>query len=417
MKIENVTIHKSYGLDNNTFKIIGILNQNFEEVKISESSNIKSLLDEETLLKIYVIQKDDSEKLYLYLIDIEHLSKLEKDIFNADLKDKIDLEDDDFIKNLSELNEIINFTSYGILEIEKKKYFFSTYKKKYPLPKIDISKSIKLLKEEYTFLEKKTNSDSETISASDTFVLENKKSEKFFLKVIEIFKIHGLYKDRVFFERYFETECEFKKRYNNFGFSSKSYGVDYKYLLFGVIFVIYDYIENSVNLQEFIEDGTNLNTENKFKIVYQLLKCIEYFYSIGIEHRDLKLGNVLIVKNSLKVFLVDITGSKISKQRTFASARTGTKNHIGTELFNAPEINLNTDIKVVLDFKESNIFSLAWILYSIYKSEIDDELFEKFNDNSNLNILREAINNSNQNQLLKNLLNKMFNYELYKDIR
>ena len=67
-----------------------------------------------------------------------------------------------------------------------------------------------------------------------------------------------------------------------------------------------------MSLMEYIEHGYERNEGEIAKILYQILAGIEYLHSLGIAHRDLKPGNILITKDKV-IKIIDFGLSNMYK--------------------------------------------------------------------------------------------------------
>lgn len=89
---------------------------------------------------------------------------------------------------------------------------------------------------------------------------------------------------------------------------------------------------NSLSLDKFLEKRPEkrVTEPEAAKILYQICEALRYLHSIGISHRDIKLGNVLI-SDRLKVELIDFGFATMSGNQLLTS-------FCGTPCYMCPEI-------------------------------------------------------------------------------
>ncbi|OMJ82801.1 hypothetical protein SteCoe_16398 [Stentor coeruleus] len=130
------------------------------------------------------------------------------------------------------------------------------------------------------------------------------------------------------------------------------------------------YFANSTHsfiVEEYLEGGDlqkniYILTENQIKdIVKQLLEIIKYIHEIGIVHRDIKLENIILVKDHEKsmVKLVDFGLSNFLMPGNFFD------NVCGTIGYTAPEIHMKRGYG-----KEVDIWSLGVVVYILLEKKL-----------------------------------------------
>ena len=164
----------------------------------------------------------------------------------------------------------------------------------------------------------------------------------------------------------------------------------------GMIY-IFDIFENKDNvyiIEELIQDGnlkdylenTKLNNKQKIEIIKQITESINTLHSRGIVHRDLKLENILVQKNSDGTIQTKIIDFGLS---SFFSKNKEMKEKYGTLLYLPPEIILNNPYTEKID-----VWDFGIIAYTIANNG------------------KHPFGNETEIQsLLKNIINRKFNYE------
>ena len=177
----------------------------------------------------------------------------------------------------------------------------------------------------------------------------------------------------------------------------------------------------------------------------QILSAIVTCHGMNIIHRDLKPQNILIGKN-FKIKVADFGLSKTLNENKNANSKNNKKYIVGTPGYMAPELFKENDIKQGSDDeKEENIynkacdiFSLSIILWQmlngydskpfntcekndyVYKLIIDKKynLFWncKYHEN-NIQFLENDYNRFNNNKLIQDLFEKMFEFYPMKRIK
>eukprot|EP01060_Flectonema_neradi_P033834 TRINITY_DN5788_c0_g1_i4.p1 TRINITY_DN5788_c0_g1~~TRINITY_DN5788_c0_g1_i4.p1 ORF type:complete len:1047 (+),score=267.59 TRINITY_DN5788_c0_g1_i4:67-3207(+) len=136
-----------------------------------------------------------------------------------------------------------------------------------------------------------------------------------------------------------------------------------------------DTLRQSIDKRIFTTDQEGL--EYGFKILWQLLQCVDFLHSQGVIHRDLKPENVFfdIVKNNnakTKYFAGDIKVGDFgfaTKGSDIQLEDEGTANHssgIGTPLYCAPEQMLTSDYNCKVD--EYSLGIIAYEMFSGFAS-------------------------------------------------
>ena len=133
-----------------------------------------------------------------------------------------------------------------------------------------------------------------------------------------------------------------------------------------------EYIEG-ISLLDIIKKEKNHYLEEKhaLKIFKQIIQAINYCQSKNICHRDIKLENILIIKNDV-VKLIDFGFAVITDKETYQNLLCGSPSYM------APEIVKKE--KYIAQY--SDIWSLGVLLYSMlygrfpFKGKTQKELFD-----------------------------------------
>jgi MAP/microtubule affinity-regulating kinase len=137
-------------------------------------------------------------------------------------------------------------------------------------------------------------------------------------------------------------------------------------------YLIMEYIDG-ISLLEIIKKEKKHYLEEKraLKIFKQIVKAIEYCQSKNICHRDIKLENILTLKNDI-IKLIDFGFAVKTNKETFQTLLCGSPSYM------APEIVKKE--KYIAQY--SDIWSLGVLLYSMlfgrfpFKGKTQEELFE-----------------------------------------
>jgi MAP/microtubule affinity-regulating kinase len=137
-------------------------------------------------------------------------------------------------------------------------------------------------------------------------------------------------------------------------------------------YLIMEYIDG-ISLLEIIKKEKKHYLEEKraLKIFMQIVKAIEYCQSKNICHRDIKLENILTLKNDI-IKLIDFGFAVKTNKETFQTLLCGSPSYM------APEIVKKE--KYIAQY--SDIWSLGVLLYSMlfgrfpFKGKTQEELFE-----------------------------------------
>ena len=137
-------------------------------------------------------------------------------------------------------------------------------------------------------------------------------------------------------------------------------------------YLIMEYIDG-ISLLEIIKNEKKHYLEEKraLKIFIQIVKAIEYCQSKNICHRDIKLENILTLKNDI-IKLIDFGFAVKTNKETFQTLLCGSPSYM------APEIVKKE--KYIAQY--SDIWSLGVLLYSMlfgrfpFKGKTQEELFE-----------------------------------------
>jgi casein kinase II subunit alpha len=251
--------------------------------------------------------------------------------------------------------------SSDILEYEKKtNYFF--YPKNYPLyPDDEIinfyKKFLRMDINEFNFDEI-----GETIkegSHSNIYYLDNSKKE--IIKIINYSKKEKILKE-AFFHFYLNKNwiIEYIPNISNIVFDKKNN-------LYGIIL---PYI-NSIPTTEIIKIMTPIDRKI---FMYKMLKILHTIHTCGIIHRDIKPQNIIIEKDTNRIYLIDFGISDFYQFGTKMTFKAGTKSYKAPELLlNLETYNYGVDIWSLGCIFLESIFRKP----SIFYDETDDKIISR----------------------------------------
>lgn len=126
----------------------------------------------------------------------------------------------------------------------------------------------------------------------------------------------------------------------------------------GVPFIVMEFLEGTT-LSEIVSSGMLLPLEDVNSIVMQLADALNYAHSQGVVHRDVKVGNILILQG-MKSKIMDFGIARMD-----SSDLTRSGQFIGTPNYMSPE---QVDGKKPVDGR-SDLFSLGVIFYLLLTGE------------------------------------------------
>ena len=156
------------------------------------------------------------------------------------------------------------------------------------------------------------------------------------------------------------------------------------------LYLVMEYI-NGIPLIDILnnENKCNISQERATKLIIQIIKGVIYLHSKNICHRDIKLENILVMKNDV-IKIIDFGFAVKCNKDTYQKLFCGTPSYMAPEILNKKKYNPYY----------SDIWSLGVLFYAmIYgkfpfdynNKEIDDEFDEiteiniSFNDGINVN--------------------------------
>jgi serine/threonine protein kinase len=131
-------------------------------------------------------------------------------------------------------------------------------------------------------------------------------------------------------------------------------------------------------LHSYLKNRTEVDPQQSFNIISQLIDGIHYLHSHGIVHRDLKPGNILLNKSNSQVKIGDFGLAALIDRHEELSYR----ERVGTPLYIAPELNGKSSISKDQMF-QVDIFSLGVIyfeLLTLLHESTQHERSEKLSD-------------------------------------
>ncbi len=124
-------------------------------------------------------------------------------------------------------------------------------------------------------------------------------------------------------------------------------------------YIVMDFIEGQP-LKKYME-RVNLSTERRLEIFYTIVSAVGYAHSLGLIHRDLKPGNILINQKEEPIIL-DFGLAKYIKQQDDVTALTIEGQILGTPGYMAPE---QARGEVESQDERTDVFCLGIILYEM----------------------------------------------------
>lgn len=121
-------------------------------------------------------------------------------------------------------------------------------------------------------------------------------------------------------------------------------------------YIVMEYVEGRT-LREFIREGHPMDTRQAAEIMVGVLSALEYSHHMGIVHRDIKPGNVMITDTG-QVKVMDFGIARVVADAT--SAMTQTQAVMGTAQYLSPE-----QARGQLVDARSDIYSAACVLYEL----------------------------------------------------
>ena len=139
------------------------------------------------------------------------------------------------------------------------------------------------------------------------------------------------------------------------------------------LYLVLEYI-NGINLLEIIKNEKNhfIKEFRAKKIFSKIVQGINYCHQINIFHRDIKLENILVLKDD-SVKIIDFGFGIICKSDTYQKLFCGTKSYMPPEIVKKE--------KYIASY--SDIWSLGVLFYAMlfgvfpFKGKDDDDLFDK----------------------------------------
>lgn len=126
----------------------------------------------------------------------------------------------------------------------------------------------------------------------------------------------------------------------------------------GIPFIVMEFLEGTT-LQEIVASGMLLPLEDVNSVIIQLADALNYAHSQGVVHRDIKVGNILILQG-MKSKIMDFGIARMD-----SSDLTRSGQFIGTPNYMSPE---QVDGKTAVDGR-SDLFSLGVIFYLLLTGE------------------------------------------------
>lgn len=125
-------------------------------------------------------------------------------------------------------------------------------------------------------------------------------------------------------------------------------------------YLVIEYI-NGITLEEELKDQSKLSLHNFTQIFLPILAALGYAHSQGIVHRDVKPGNIILIKqsdNELTPKLVDFGIAKAFLEPESNQHHTGTGLFVGTPTYMSPEQCNKKNVD-----GRSDLYSLGCVMY------------------------------------------------------
>lgn len=119
-----------------------------------------------------------------------------------------------------------------------------------------------------------------------------------------------------------------------------------------------EYLEGQ-NLEAYCQEDTRLSIHRIFDIIAQVCEALEYAHAHGIVHRDIKPGNIMVLKNG------DVKVTDFGIARAAGSTRTRTGIIKGTPYYMSPEQARGKKLD-----GRADIFSLGVVFYHILSGKL-----------------------------------------------
>ena len=142
------------------------------------------------------------------------------------------------------------------------------------------------------------------------------------------------------------------------------------------LYLVLEYI-NGINLLEIIKNEKNhfIKESRAKKIFLKVVQGINYCHQINIYHRDIKLENILVLKDD-SIKIIDFGFGIICRADTYQKLFCGTKSYMPPEIVNKE--------KYIASY--SDIWSLGVLFYAMlfgvfpFKGKDEEELFDKIKE-------------------------------------
>jgi len=125
-------------------------------------------------------------------------------------------------------------------------------------------------------------------------------------------------------------------------------------------FLAMEWVEGTT-LADVLKEGRKFTAKEVVEIGIQLVRALDYAHRKGIVHRDVKPGNVMLVKDSLTVKVADFGICRITEADTHVQGQqTQMGDVLGTPHYMSPEQVLGEKVD-----SRSDLFSAGVVLYQL----------------------------------------------------
>uniref|UniRef100_A0A6C0HDE0 Protein kinase domain-containing protein n=1 Tax=viral metagenome TaxID=1070528 RepID=A0A6C0HDE0_9ZZZZ len=146
----------------------------------------------------------------------------------------------------------------------------------------------------------------------------------------------------------------------------------------GKYYIVTEYLENYVELLDFIGDETHFKTVPVYaKIIDKLCKGLMAIHNNGIAHRDIKPENIMINPETLEIKYIDF-GLSCDVENLNKCCNCNNRGGVGTAMYNDPIFISTGEKNIPITFDEliqSDIWSLGLTMFVMLSGIYPTDLF------------------------------------------